>query len=91
MLFSTSVQSAVFSDGEHSRPGRPVPVSGAYRDQGRGLTMYHVQDTLAGYESVFASKSKRAALAALRRMQVAYAARDFRLVRDDGTCWTVLA
>jgi hypothetical protein len=53
--------------------------------------MYHVQDTLAGYESVFASKSKRAAMAALRRMQVAYASRDFRLVRDDGSCWTVLA
>lgn len=53
--------------------------------------MYHVQDTLAGYESVFASTSKRAAMRALRRMQVFFPAHDFRLVRDDGTCWTVLA
>ena len=53
--------------------------------------MYHVQDTLAGYESVFFSASKRAAMAALRRLRIAYADRDYRVVRDDGTCWTVIA
>ena len=53
--------------------------------------MYHVQDTLAGYEKVATASTQRAGFAALRRLRIAHPTRDFRLIRDDGTCWTVIA
>lgn len=53
--------------------------------------MYHVQDTLAGYESVASSASKRAAMDALRRLRIAHPTRDFRLVTERDGFVVVLA
>lgn len=53
--------------------------------------MYHVQDTMAGYESVASSASKRAATAALRRLRIAHPTRDFRLVLDRAGWIEVIA
>lgn len=53
--------------------------------------MYQVQDTLDGYASVAASASKRAAMAALRRLCIAHPTRDYRLVRHRGGWVEVIA
>lgn len=53
--------------------------------------MYQVEDTLAGYESVASAATKRAGLAALRRLRTAYPTRDFRLVCNRNGWIEVLA
>lgn len=53
--------------------------------------MYQVEDTLAGYESVATAATKRAGLAALRRLRTAHPTRDYRLVIERAGLCEVLA